>query len=117
VERCQRALCWQLAVIFDFAMSAFADCELGVLCCYVQGLTCKALFDHLISAQHDRRRYRKAERRGGLAVRDHLEFCRELHRKVTRLRSAQDAIHISGGTTKEVYEVDSVQTALSGKDR
>jgi hypothetical protein len=39
VERCQRALCWQLAVIFDFAMSAFADCELGVLCCYVQGLT------------------------------------------------------------------------------
>src|SRR6516225_10166895 len=32
-------------------------------------------FDHLVRAQHYRRRYRKTERRGGLAVYDHLEFC------------------------------------------
>ena len=37
-------------------------------------------FNDLIRAQHDRRRYRKAERRGGLAVHNHLEFRRQLHR-------------------------------------
>ena len=41
-------------------------------------------FDHLISAQQYRWGYGKAERRGGLAVHDHLEFCRELHREIAR---------------------------------
>ena len=58
-------------------------------------------FDHLISAQQYRWGYGKAERRGGLAVHDHLEFCRKLHRKIARLRAAQDAIDVGGGATIE----------------
>src|SRR6516165_5549075 len=58
-----------------------------------------ASLDHLISAQHYRWRYRKTERRGGLAVYDHLELGRQLHREIARLRAAQDAIHIGGSTT------------------
>jgi hypothetical protein len=63
--------------------------------------------------------YGKAERRGGLAVHDHLEPGRELHREITRLLAAQDAIDISGGATIGVYRVDSVreQAAVSGKVR
>src|SRR6516164_7269348 len=55
----------------------------------------------------------------GLEVQDHLKLCRKLHREIARLRAAQDAIHIGGGTTKEVYRVDSVgeQAAVSGKVR
>ena len=63
------------------------------------------MLDHLVGAQHYRWGYRKAERRGGLAVYDHLELGRELHQEITRLRAAQNAIHIGGGATKEVYPV------------
>ena len=38
--------------------------------------------------------YCKAERRGGLAVHDHLKFRRKLHREIARLLAAQDAIDI-----------------------
>ena len=58
------------------------------------------LFDDLVSAQQYQWGYRKAKRLGGLAVHDHLELVRKLHRKIARLRTAQDAIHIGGGTTK-----------------
>src|SRR5215831_40506 len=77
------------------------------------------LFDHFVSPQPNRRRHREAERLGGLEVHDHLEFCRKLHREIARLRAAQKAIDISGGTTKAIYPVGSVgeQTAVSGKDR
>jgi hypothetical protein len=77
------------------------------------------LFDLLISAKQYRWRYGKAERRGGLAVHDHLEFCRKLHRKIARPLAAQDAIHIGSGTTVAFYLVDSVgeQAAVSGKGR
>src|SRR5262249_45875152 len=54
------------------------------------------LFDDLVGAQDDRRWYRKPERRGSLAVHDHLEFCRELHREIARLLAAQYAIHVGG---------------------
>ena len=67
----------------------------------------KFSFDHLIRAQQNRRRYGKPERCGGLAVYDHLEPGRKLHRKIARLFAAQDAIHISGGATEGVYRVDS----------
>jgi hypothetical protein len=42
-----------------------------------------------------------------------------LHRKIARLRTAQNAIDISGGTMNGVYQVVSVgeQTAVSGKVR
>jgi hypothetical protein len=42
------------------------------------------LFDHVVGAQQNRWGYDKAERRGGLAVQDHLEFGRKLHREVAR---------------------------------
>jgi hypothetical protein len=55
---------------------------------------------------------------GGLQVQGHLKFCRKLHREIARLLAAQNAIHISGGATRDVYRVDSVgeQAAVSGKD-
>ena len=43
------------------------------------------LFDHLGGAKQDRLRHRKAERRGGLEVHDHLELGRKLHREIARL--------------------------------
>jgi hypothetical protein len=48
--------------------------------------------------------YGKTKRLGGLEVHDHLEFCRKLHREIAWLRAAQNAIDISGGTTKVVYQ-------------
>src|SRR6516225_6670625 len=66
------------------------------------------LFDHLVGAQQNRWGYGKAERRGGLAVHEHLELGRQLHREIARLLAAQDAIDISGGAPKVVYLVDSV---------
>src|SRR5215470_11082368 len=61
------------------------------------------LLDHLVGAQQNRLRYRKAKRLGGLEVHGHLKFCRKLHREIARLRAAQNAINISGGPTKVVY--------------
>src|SRR6516162_6901551 len=78
-----------------------------------------ASLDHLIGAQPNRWGYGKAERLGGLEVQDHLEFCRQLHREIARLRAAQNAIDISGGATPSVYPINSVgkQTAFSGIGR
>src|SRR6516162_4343135 len=78
-----------------------------------------ASLDHLVGAQHYRWGYRKAERLGGLAVHDHLEPGRKLHREIARFLAAQDAIDIGGGATIVVYHVGSVgeQTAVSGKVR
>jgi len=87
--------------------------------CKISGADSRRLFNHLVGAQQDRWGYRKTERRGGLAVYDHLELSRQLHRKIARLRAAQDAIHIGGGATKDVYQVGSVgeQAAVFGKVR
>ena len=71
----------------------------------------RQLFDLLVGAQQDRGRHCKAERRGGLAVHDHLVFDRKLHRKIARVRAAQDAIDVRGGTTKDVYLVGSRKRA------
>jgi hypothetical protein len=60
------------------------------------------LFDHLGGAQQNRWGYRKAERRGGLAVHGHLKLGRELHREIARLLAAQNAIDIGCSATKEV---------------
>jgi hypothetical protein len=60
--------------------------------------------------------YGKAQRLGSLEVHDHLEFGRKLHREIARLRTAQNAVHVGGGATPDVYEIDSVgeQAAVSG---
>jgi len=47
-----------------------------------------SLFDHLVGANQDRLRHRKAERLGGLEVQDHLELGRKLHREIARLLAA-----------------------------
>ena len=39
-----------------------------------------ALFDHLIGAEPNRRRYHKTKRLGGLEVYQHLELSRQLNR-------------------------------------
>src|SRR6516162_7036477 len=78
-----------------------------------------ALFDHLVRAQQNRWRDREAQRRGGLAVHDHLELGRKLHREIARLLAAQDAIHIGGGATEDVHPVFSVRSkppALANSD-
>src|SRR5215831_11406478 len=89
-------------------------CQLGAINRHNQ-----QLFDDLGGAQQNRWGYGKAECLGGLAVQDHLKFCRELHREIARLLAAQDAIHIGGGTTVVVSRVESVgeQTAVSDKLR
>src|SRR6516162_11849367 len=66
------------------------------------------LLDDLVGAQQNRWGYGKAERLGGLEVYDHLKFRRKLHREIARLRAAQNAIDISGGTKKGVYPIGSV---------
>jgi hypothetical protein len=60
-----------------------------------------ALFDQFVRAEHYRWGYLKTERRSGIAVHNHLEFGRKLHREIARLLAAQDAIDIGGGATKE----------------
>src|SRR6516164_3922768 len=79
----------------------------------------RRLFDDLVGAQQNRWGYGKTERVGSLAVHDHLELGRKLHREIARLLAAQDAIHIGGGATPGVYPVDSVgeQAAFSGEER
>ena len=105
------------AIVSDFAAMQRRKCSANY------GLMHRSktapLFDHLVGAKQDRLRHRKAKRLGSLEVHDHLEFCRKLHREIAWLFAAQNAIHISGGATKEVYLVDSVgeQTAVSGKLR
>src|SRR5262249_52421183 len=59
----------------------------------------KSLLDHLVGTQQDRLRHRQTERLGGLEVYGHLEFRRKQHREIARLRAAQNAIDVTGGTT------------------
>jgi hypothetical protein len=77
------------------------------------------LFDHLVSKRERVRRNGKAECLGGLEVQDHLELGRKLNRQFAGLRAAQNAIHIGGSATPEVYPVGSVgeQTAVSDRGR
>src|SRR6516225_704400 len=78
-----------------------------------------ASLDHFVSAQQNRWGYGKTERRGGLAVDDHFELGRKLHREIARFIAAQNAIHIGGGATVGLYPVGCVgeQAAVSDKLR
>src|SRR6516164_3172842 len=107
--------------------SAEADFDPGDIRSIVAGCTAseattiwhRGLFDHLVGAKQERLWDGEADRLRCLEVQDHLELGRKLHREIGRLCTAQNAIDIGGGTTKEVYLVDSVveQTAVSRKGR
>ena len=56
--------------------------------------------------------YGKAKRLFGLEIEEQLVFRRQLHREIARLLAAQNAIHIGGGATKEVYPVDSRRSGV-----
>src|SRR5215471_15325461 len=86
----------------------------GECCC--DSCSGSSLLDHLVGARQDRWGHRKTERRGGLAVHDHLELGRKLHREIARLLAAQNAINVGGGATKDVYLIGCVgeQAAVSG---
>src|SRR5262245_34333708 len=73
------------------------------------------LVDHLVGAQQNRSRHRKAERLGGLEVDRHLKFDRLLNGQVGRLRATENAIDIKGGATEYISQFSSVgkQTACS----
>src|SRR6266853_2068018 len=82
------------------------------------GHTGGSLLDHVVGAQQDRSRHRKAERLGGLEVDSHLKFDRPLNGQVGRLRATENAIDIEGGAKPYIQQVRSVgkQTAGSGNE-
>jgi hypothetical protein len=90
----------EIAVIgIDLGNSSFCLVGPGSALHRCQRSTFK-LFDQLVGAQQNRWGHDKAERRGGLAVHEHLELGRELHREIARLLAAQDAIDIVAARRK-----------------
>ena len=77
----------------------------------------RQLFDLLVGAQQNRWGYGETERLGGLEVQDHFKFCRQLNGQLRRLRAAQDAIDIGGGTAKAIYQVGSVGEQATAPDK
>jgi hypothetical protein len=56
-------------------------------------------FDHLVGAQHDRRRHFETERPCGLQIDNELELGRLLYRQVGGLGAIQKAINIEPANT------------------
>ena len=67
-----------------------------------------ALFDDLIGALLQKQRHVESKRLSGFEVNHELLFGRRLHRKFTRVRSAQNAIDIGNRSAKNVREVRSI---------
>src|SRR5262249_57652178 len=72
------------------------------------------LFDHLVSAEQDRLRHIEAERFGGLAIEDELEFRYPLNRKIGRFGAFENLVHKEGGATKDCNNICSVAQNSTG---
>src|SRR3954471_24034006 len=70
-----------------------------------------ASLDHRVGSREQRGRHLKAERLGGAQVDHRFVLCRMLHRKITRVRSAQNAIDIGSRTAKNIREARSIMRA------
>src|SRR6516162_1417285 len=68
------------------------------------------------SARGQRRRNLQPDRLGGLEIDDELEFRRHLHRKVSRLFAAKDAIDVLCRLAQSVLEVVTVADEPAGLD-
>src|SRR5262245_7456018 len=66
------------------------------------------LFDHLVGAGDERGRHGETKRFRSLEVDDQLQLGREFHRKITRVGSFQDFVHIGGGTMKVLGKIDAI---------
>src|SRR5262249_8668433 len=73
-----------------------------------------ALFDHLIGDGEHACGNGEAERLGGRAVDDELEFGCLQHRQVSRLRALEDATGIDANLMKHVRDVASVTHQATG---
>src|SRR5262249_52537195 len=65
-------------------------------------------FDHLVCAGEQRRRHLDAERLRGLEIDDQLQLGWKLDRQIARCGALQDFVHVDGGTTKTVAQIDSI---------
>src|SRR4051812_9028693 len=62
----------------------------------------RALFNHLVSARKQHRRYVKAERSRGLHIQNELVFGGRLHWQIGRLLALEDTVNVDGGLAKLV---------------
>jgi hypothetical protein len=72
------------------------------------------LFDHLVGARKQCRRHRNADCSRRFVVEDKIKFYRRLHGQIAGLLSAQNAIHIRGGTAKLLDLIGAVKYQPSG---
>src|SRR6266404_8951916 len=74
------------------------------------------LFDHFVGNREQRRRNSQLEDLRGPQADHQLEFRRRLTRKLARLRTLEDAVHVRGGLPESRANVGSVGQQAPGYD-